>query len=205
MADNIEHQDKGELVANCDQLQNDKVVVITPVESRIMSIREKQIMIDRDLAELYGVETKRLNEAVKRNIERFPDDFMFELTKEEVECLRSQIVTLKNNADETEEETSSKRGKHTKYLPYVSTQEGVAALSGVLRSPIAIQVNISIMRAFVALRQMITGYQELLKRIEELEESTDAQFSEIYQALTQLLSKPEPKPRKPIGYRTYDE
>ena len=76
---------------------------------------------------------------------------------------------------------------------------------GVLRCPIAIQVNISIMRAFVALRQMITGYQELLKRIEELEESTDAQFSEIYQALTQLLSKPEPKPRKPIGYRTYDE
>ena len=105
----------------------------------------------------------------------------------------------------TEEETSSKRGKHTKYLPYVFTQEGVAALSGVLRSPIAIQVNISIMRAFVALRQMITGYQELLKRIEELEESTDAQFSEVYQALTQLLSKPEPKPRKPIGYRTYDE
>ena len=205
MADNIEHQDKGELVANCDQLQNDEVVVTTPVESRIMSIRGKQIMIDRDLAELYGVETKRLNEAVKRNIERFPEDFMFELTKEEVECLRSQIVTLKNNPDEMEEESSSKRGKHTKYLPYVFTQEGVAALSGVLRSPIAIQVNISIMRAFVALRQMITGYQELLKRIEELEESTDAQFSEIYQALTQLLSKPEPKPRKPIGYRTYDE
>ena len=205
MADNIEHQDKGELVANCDQLQNDEVVVTTPVESRIMSIRGKQIMIDRDLAELYGVETKRLNEAVKRNIERFPEDFMFELTKEEAECLRSQIVTLKNNPDETEEETSSKRGKHTKYLPYVFTQEGVAALSGVLRSPIAIQVNISIMRAFVALRQMIIGYQELLKRIEELEESTDAQFSEVYQALTQLLSKPEPKPRKPIGYKTYDE
>ena len=114
-------------------------------------------------------------------------------------------MTLKNNPDEMEEATSSKRGKHTKYLPYVFTQEGVAALSGVLRSPIAIQVNISIMRAFVALRQMITGYQELLKRIEELEESTDAQFSEVYQALTQLLSKPEPKPRKPIGYRTYGE
>ena len=139
-------------------------------------------MLDSDLAALYQVETKALKQAVKRNIERFPEDFMFELTKEEVECLRSQIVTLKNNPDETEEETSSKRGKHTKYLPYVFTQEGVAAL-----------------------RQMITGYQELLKRIEELEESTDAQFSEVYQALTQLLSKPEPKPRKPIGYRTYDE
>ena len=116
-----------------------------------------------------------------------------------------KVTNCDLNPDETEEETSSKRGKHTKYLPYVFTQEGVAALSGVLRSPIAIQVNISIMRAFVALRQMITGYQELLKRIEELEESTDAQFSEVYQALTQLLSKPEPKPRKPIGYRIYDE
>lgn len=84
MADNIEHQDKGELVANCDQLQNDEVVVTTPVESRIMSIRGKQIMIDRDLAELYGVETKRLNEAVKRNIERFPERFRFQLTKEEM-------------------------------------------------------------------------------------------------------------------------
>ena len=84
MADNIEHQDKGELVANCDQLQNDKVVITTPVESRIMSIRGKQIMIDRDLAELYGVETKRLNEAVKRNIERFPERFRFQLTKEEM-------------------------------------------------------------------------------------------------------------------------
>lgn len=93
----------------------------------------------------------------------------------------------------------------SRYQNFVFTQEGVAALSGVLHSPTAIQVNISIMRAFVALHQMITGYQELLKRIEELEESTDVQFSEIYQALTQLLSKPEPKPRNPIGYRTYDE
>lgn len=175
------------------------------IQSKIYEIRGCRVMLDSDLAALYQVETKALKQAVKRNIERFPEDFMFELTKEEVECLRSQIVTLKNNPDEMEAAASSKRGKHIKYLPYVFTQEGVAALSGVLRSPIAIQVNISIMRAFVALRQMITGYQELLKRIEELEESTDAQFSEIYQALTQLLSKPEPKPRKPIGYRIYDE
>ena len=95
MADNIEHQDKGELVANCDQLQNDEVVVTTPVESRIMSIRGKQIMIDRDLAELYGVETRVLNQAVKRNIERFPDDFRIELSREE--CLRSQIVISKKD------------------------------------------------------------------------------------------------------------
>ena len=89
MADNIEHQDKGELVANCDQLQNDEVVVTTPVESRIMSIREKQIMIDRDLATLYGVETRTLNQAVKRNIQRFPSDFRVQLTMEE--CSKSQI------------------------------------------------------------------------------------------------------------------
>ena len=153
------------------------------IQSKIYEIRGCRVMLDSALAAIYQVETKALKQAVKRNIERFPEDFMFELTKEEVECLRSQIVTLKNNPDEMEAAASSKRGKHIKYLPYVFTQEGVAALSGVLRSPIAIQVNISIMRAFVALRQMITGYQELLKRIEELEESTDAQFSEIYLAL----------------------
>ena len=105
MADNIEHQDKGELVANCDQLQNDEVVVTTPVESRIMSIRGKQIMIDRDLAELYGVETKVLNQAVKRNMERFPERFRFQLTKEE--CLRSQIATLNEG-----------RGQHLKYMHF---------------------------------------------------------------------------------------
>lgn len=198
MVDTTEKIENSELVTNRDQL-----VVVDNIESLIKVIRGQQVMLDKDLAMLYGVEAKVLNQAVKRNVERFPDDFRFQLTKEE--CLRSQIVTLKNNPDEMEAAASSKRGKHTKYLPYVFTQEGVAALSGVLRSPIAIQVNISIMRAFVALRQMITGYQELLKRIEELEESTDAQFSEVYQALTQLLSKPEPKPRKPIGYRTYDE
>ena len=103
------------------------------IQSKIYEIRGCRVMLDSDLAALYQVETKALKQAVKRNIERFPSDFMFELTKEEVECLRSQIVTLKNNPDETEEETSSKRGKHTKYLPYVFTQEGVAALSGVLR------------------------------------------------------------------------
>lgn len=91
------------------------------------------------------------------------------------------------------------------YFPIVSQNRGVAMLSSVLRSQTAIDVNISIMRAFVLMRQMVIGYEELLKRIEELEISTDAQFSEVYQALTQLLSKPEPKPRKPIGYRTYDE
>ena len=119
MADNIEHQDKGELVTNCDQLQNDEVVVTTPVESRIMSIRGNQIMIDRDLAELYGVETKRLNEAVKRNIERFPERFRFQLTKEE-------MAELVANCDRFNSL------KHSTVRSYVFTEQGVAMLSTVL-------------------------------------------------------------------------
>ena len=142
MADNIEHQDKGELVANCDQLQNDEVVVTTPVESRIMSIRGKQIMIDRDLAELYGVETKRLNEAVKRNIERFPERFRFQLTKEE-------MAELVANCDRFNSL------KHSTVRSYAFTEQGVAMLSTVLRSETAIRVSIRIMDAFVAMRRFI--------------------------------------------------
>lgn len=141
----------------------------------------------------YNVKTKVLKQAVKRNIQRFPSDFMFELDKEEFH----QLVTICDQFPETL--------KHSSVSPMVFTEQGVAMLSTVLRSQTAIDVNISIMRAFVLMRQMVIGYDELLKRIEELEESTDAQFSEIYQALTQLLSKPDPKPRKPIGYRIPDE
>ncbi len=147
-------------------------------------------MLDSDLAALYQVETKALKQAVKRNADRFPDDFMFVLTKDEAN-LRSQTVTS--------------RWGGSRYQNFVFTEQGVAMISSVLRSDTAVKVNISIMRAFVLMRQMSFGYEELLRRIEELEQSTDAQFSEVYQALTQLLSKPEPKPRKPIGYKTYDE
>ena len=178
------------------------------IQSKIYEIRGCRVMLDSDLAALYQVETKALKQALKRTLDRFPNDFMFELTKEETECLRSQIVTLEKGADDKtnlRSQTVTSRWGGSRYQNFVFTEQGVAMISSVLRSDTAVKVNISIMRAFVALRQMITGYQELLKRIEELEESTDAQFSEVYQALTQLLSKPEPKPRKPIGYRTYDE
>lgn len=148
MADNIEHQDKGELVANCDQLQNDKVVITTPVESRIMSIRGKQIMIDRDLAELYGVETKRLNEAVKRNIERFPERFRFQLTKEE-------MAELVANCDRFNSL------KHSTVRSYAFTEQGVAMLSTVLRSETAIRVSIRIMDAFVAMRRFMVTNAEV--------------------------------------------
>ena len=166
------------------------------IQNKIFEVRGCRVMLDYHLAELYQVETRALKQAVKRNIGRFPSDFMFVLSKEEANLLLS--IGVSQNVIPPDYNFGAA-------LPMAFTEQGVAMLSSVLRSQTAIEVNISIMRAFVALRQMITGYQELLKRIEELEESTDAQFSEVYQALTQLLSKPEPKPRKPIGYRTYDE
>ena len=160
MADNIEHQDKGEQVTNCDQLQNDEVVVTTPVESRIMSIRGKQIMIDRDLAELYGVETKRLNEAVKRNIERFPERFRFQLTKEE-------MAELVANCDRFNSL------KHSTVRSYAFTEQGVAMLSTVLRSETAIRVSIRIMDAFVAMRRFMVTNAEVFQRLSTMANYVD--------------------------------
>ena len=126
------------------------------IEERIYSVRGKQVMIDKDLALLYGVEVKRLNEQVRRNMERFPEDFMFQLTPEE--CLRSQIATL-----------NTARGQHLKYMPYAFTEYGIAMLSGVLRSETAIAANIRIMRAFADMRKLIPQQQEMFRRIESLE------------------------------------
>lgn len=175
------------------------------IQSKIYEIRGCRVMLDSDLAALYQVETKALKQAVKRNLDRFPDDFMFELTKEETECLRSQIVTLEKGADDKtnlRSQTVTSRWGGSRYQNFVFTEQGVAMISSVLRSDTAVKVNISIMRAFVLMRQMSIGYEELLKRIEELEQSTDAQFNEIYQALTQLLSQSQQqKERRPIGFR----
>ena len=158
------------------------------IQNKIFEIRGHRVMLDFDLAELYRVETKRLKEAVKRNIRRFPTDFMFELSKDEFESLRSQFAT-------------SKRGG-TRYMPYAFTEQGVAMLSSVLKSQTAIEVNISIMRTFVLMRQLAIGYDELLKRIEQLEINTNIQFSEIYQALTELMKEPDTSERNLIGYKT---
>ena len=166
------------------------------IQNNIFEVRGCRVMLDYHLAELYQVETRALKQAVKRNIERFPSDFMFVLTQEEANLLLS--IGVSQNVIPPDYNFGVA-------MPMAFTEQGVAMLSSVLRSKVAIEVNISIMRAFVLMRQMSIGYEELLKRIEELEQSTDAQFSEVYQALTQLLSKPEPKPRKPIGYKTYDE
>lgn len=146
---------------------------------------------------MYQVETKNLKRSVRRNIERFPEDFMFELTKEEYDFLRCNFGTLENSG----------RGQYAKYLPFAFTEQGIAQLSSVLNSPLAIQVNISIIRAFVALRQYALGYTELNRKLEDFMVETNMQFSDIYQALTELASQKEleEKPRRRIGFNAQNE
>ena len=161
------------------------------IKSKIIEIRGCKVMLDFDLALLYNVETRVLKQAVRRNHNRFPEDFMFELTKIELNSLRSQIVTLKNNG----------RGQHSKYLPFAFTEQGIAMLSSVLNSEKAIEVNISIIRAFVTMRQFTLTYSELKTRIEAIE----SQFPDIYKALNYLVDKEKPtknnQERIKIGYK----
>ncbi|HLI30748.1 MAG TPA: ORF6N domain-containing protein [Terriglobia bacterium] len=157
------------------------------IERRILLIRGQKVMLDANLAELYGVTTKRLNEQVRRNIDRFPDDFMLKLTREEVEALRSQFAT-----------SSSWGGR--RYNPLAFTEQGVAMLSGVLRSQRAVQVNIAIMRAFVKLREMLASHRDLARRLDEMEKKYDAQFKVVFDAIRELMKPPE-KPRPRIGFR----
>jgi hypothetical protein len=161
---------------------------IERIERAILVIRGHKVMLDTDLASLYDVEIKVLNQAVKRNLERFPVDFMFQLTVEEVDLLRSQFVTLKPG-----------RGQHRKYLPYAFTEQGVAMLSSVLRSQRAVQVNIEIMRAFVRLRQMLQQNADLARKLALLEKKYDAQFRAVFDAIRELMKPPE-KPRRRIGF-----
>ena len=159
------------------------------IERRILLIRGHKVMLDSDLSELYGVPTKRLNEQVRRNLQRFPSDFMFQLIGSEAEVLRSQFATLKSG-----------RGKHRKYLPYAFTEQGVAMLSTVLNSDRAIEVNIEIMRTFVRLRKMIATHKHLARKLEELEKKYDSHFKVVFDAIRQLMAAPEPKEKK-IGFR----
>ncbi len=166
------------------------------IQNNIFEVRGCRVMLDYHLAELYQVETRALKQAVKRNIERFPSDFMFVLTKEEANLLLS--IGVSQNVIPPDYNFGVA-------MPMAFTEQGVAMLSSVLRSKVAIEVNISIMRAFVLMRQMAIGYEELSRRIEELEVSTDAQFNELYQALTQLLSQSkQQKERRPVGFVTYN-
>ena len=232
---------------------NDEIIIkanadIEVIKHRIYEVRGLRVMLDRDLAELYGVETKVLNQAVKRNIERFPEDFMFKLNKSEWVFLRSQIATLKESALSTDTEDinvietslrsqivtlnndedsmssqivmTNGRGQHSKYLPYAFTELGIAMLSSVLRSETAIQVNINIMRAFVAIRHAIGAWQGVNLKVEQLSHKVDnlnarvdeilheqnennmemaVQISALNDALDQLREKPS-TPRKRIGF-----
>jgi hypothetical protein len=161
------------------------------IETKILLMRGENVILDRDLAELYEVATKVFNQAVKRNIKRFPKDFMFQLTKTESDLLRSQIVTLKEG-----------RGKHYKYMPYVFTEQGVAMLSSVLNSERAIQVNIQIMRTFTELRKMAIGYTNLNKKIEAMERKYDRQFKIVFDAIRQLLEPPPKIATRVIGFKS---
>ncbi|MCL2290737.1 MAG: ORF6N domain-containing protein [Bacteroidetes bacterium] len=165
---------------------------LTIIKNKIYEIRGVKVMLDFDLAEIYHVETKNLKRAVRRNIERFPADFMFELTQNEVYSLRCQFGTLETIG----------RGKHAKYLPFAFTEQGVAQLSSVLNSSFAIEMNISIIRAFVALRQYALGYAELNRKLDDFMITTNTQFNEIYQLLDEFAAhkKELEKPQNRIGF-----
>ena len=185
-------QTQKELILTTEQTTNNQLLQIEPL---IRIIRGQQVLLDCDLAILYGVETKRLNEQVKRNIERFPDDFMFQLTKVELINLKSQIATLntENHSLRSQNATIDNRGRHAKYLPYAFTENGIAMLSSVLRSPIAIQVNIRIMRAFTAMRQFIASNAQIFQRLDVMEQNqlalvahqteTDHKLEEVFRRL----------------------
>lgn len=166
-----------------------ELVPMERVERMVLVLRGHRVMLDEDLAGLYGVPVKRLNEQVRRNLERFPEDFMFQLTAEEAGALRSQIATL----------NAGGRGQHRKYLPYAFTEQGVAMLSSVLRSPRAVQVNIEIMRAFVRLRQMLQQNAGLARKLAALEKKYDAQFKVVFDAIRDLMTPPV-KPKARIGF-----
>lgn len=163
------------------------------IASKIFAVRGKKVMLDSDLAKLYGVETKQLTRQVRRNIKRFPCDFMVRLTRREYrDILRCQFDTIE-------------MGRYSKYLPYAFTEQGVAMLSSVLNSERAIMVNIQIMRAFTQLRKMLFTNRNLRRKIEEMERKYDKQFAIVFQAIKQLLEPPAAKEKKIIGFHAHGD
>jgi hypothetical protein len=176
-------------------------VILKPenIAQLVLFIRGEKIILDRDLARLYGVTTKALNQAVKRNAARFPADFMFQLTKSEYEDSRSQSVTKVGNASSRSQPVTLKRGQNIKYFPYAFTEQGVAMLSSVLRSPRAVEVNIAIMRTFVQLRRLMETNRDLAHKIEALEKKYDQQFAVVFAAIKELITPSAPT-REQIGF-----
>jgi phage regulator Rha-like protein len=168
------------------------LVPMERIERAIILVRGEKVMLDSELAEIYGVETKRLNEQVRRNLKRFPTDFMFQLTAEEWDSLRSQIATLK-------------RGEHRKYRPNAFTEHGALMLANVLNSERAAQTSVMVVRAFVRLRQLLSSNAELARKLEALEKKYDAQFKVVFDAIRQLMSPPA-RPKREIGFHVkYDD
>ena len=165
------------------------------IEGSIFLVRGQRVMLDRDLAMIYGVEVRALNQAVRRNKDRFPSDFMFQLTREESERSRSQTVILDSHR--------TPRGTNIKYLPLAFTEQGVAMLSSALRSPRAVRANVEIMRAFVRLRSMIAHNAELTRRLNALESKYDRQFKVVFDAIRDLMAPP-PSPKRRIGFVSGD-
>ena len=179
------------------------------IENSILMVRGHKVILDRELARLYGVTTKALNQAVKRNLNRFPEDFMFQLTLEETAAwhqateriLRSQIVTLRSASSRSQNVILKQpHGKHIKYRPYAFTEHGILMLSSVLKSERAVQVNIQIMRTFVRLRELLASNAELNRRLDDLEQNYDTKFRVVFDAIRTLLNSPDKKTRK-IGFR----
>ena len=164
------------------------------IKQSIHEIRGRKVILDMDLAKLYEVETRVLKQAVRRNMERFPEDFMFELTKDEWDIKRSQLVMFKNG-----------QGKFPKYLPFVFTEQGVAMLSAVLNSVYAVHISVKIMRAFVAMRQWALNHQEISERLNTMEKQFGQKFTDIDQVLNYLIQKEQQKTqqteRKQVGYK----
>lgn len=173
------------------------------IERSIYLIRGHKVMLDSDLADLYGVPTKQMNQQVRRNLKRFPEDFMFRLVDEEAEFLRSQFGTSKTEARGgllRSQSVTLKRGQHRKYAPYVFTEQGVATLSSVLHSERAIQVNIAIMRAFVKLREILASHKDLAAKVDALEQKYDARFRMVFDAIRKLMQPPPAAKRPRIGF-----
>jgi len=175
-----------------DKMSKDKSLIpVERIERSILLIRRQKVMLDRDLAQLYGVETRVLNQAVRRNIDRFPQDFMFSLTREEIMRISQFVISSAHPGVKT-----LKFSKNVMAF----TEHGVAMLSSVLNSPRAVQVNIQIMRTFAKLREIISLNKDLARRLDELEKKYDAQFKIVFDAIRQLMAPPQPEPKKPIGF-----
>ena len=174
-------------------VRRSELVPTREIEHQIYDVRGHRVMLDVDLARIYSVAPKRLNEQVKRNRRRFPADFMFQLTVEEAGLLRSQFATLEGQG----------RGRHRKYLPYAFTEHGAVMLASVLNSPIAVAASIQVVRAFVRLRAALVAHKDLVRQLEALEKKYDAQFKVVFDAIRQLMQPlPSPTARRQIGFGT---